>query len=147
MSSKKKIFNILSWILLIVIVFVVFAYFAPSPPSKLPRRCVFTQGITCIDNVISQTSGTLQISINNGLGNNITLTGLYFNSTDVSCEWSDVRVDVNYQETGMIESGRCINLPGINSPVKGTMILAYRDKRTGFEHNITGSLFTYIRKN
>jgi len=136
------------WAILVVLIVIgALAYFGVlSPTQFLPRRCHFTQGLTCTDHVISQANGNLTILVTNGIGNDIQLTSLFFNTTDgiVDCPRGGVQVSVSAGDTATISTKACSGIPGIGKRIKGVMILGYVDQATRFGHNITGSLLTDV---
>ncbi|MBN1157482.1 hypothetical protein JXA85_07710 [Candidatus Woesearchaeota archaeon] len=139
------------WAILVVLIVIgALAYFGVlSPTQFLPRRCSFTQGLTCTDHLLSKTGG-FKVMVTNGIGNDITLNAVSLNSSDgtIWCASGGTAKIVAAGDVGDITSGTCQGTgwssAKIGKRVKGTIILSYVDSVTGFGHNITGSLLTDI---
>jgi hypothetical protein len=142
------------WAILVVLIVIgALAYFGVlSPTQFLPRRCVFTQGITCTDHILSKGTGTLRVMVTNGIGNDITITSIAMNSTDgtIKCPTAVLSIPVSSGEisSGTIATSSCNGTGWASSKVgkrvKAEIILGYTDSVTSFNHQITGSLLTDI---
>ncbi|MBN2454051.1 DUF4190 domain-containing protein [Candidatus Woesearchaeota archaeon] len=65
------------------------AYFgALDPATMLPERCELQQGLACPDFMV--TSDSVKMVIQNGMGMDITVTGITFEGDDITgaCDWT-----------------------------------------------------------
>ncbi|HIH42027.1 TPA: hypothetical protein HA246_00090 [Candidatus Woesearchaeota archaeon] len=152
------------WAILVVLVVIgALAYFGVlNPQSFLPKKCQFSTGLVCSDHVL-RSSGELVLRINNGLGNDITINNITFESdnsiiackTDTSDESKTVPAgsEANFKLSTPTDAAKTTTCGtgGADaigkfkgSRVKGKLNLAYTDLQTQFPHQQQGTLLTDV---
>jgi len=142
-------------ILVVLIVISALAYFGVLNPQQfLPQKCQFSTGIVCVDKQL-KSGGELNLRLSNGLGNAVDITGLKIIGAQdfVECNVSVGEIEVDPvgdkvllagdEKTFKISDCRDPSITGSLKPgqrIKADMVLSYRDRQTGFEHDVPGRL-------
>ncbi|MFH1591425.1 MAG: CARDB domain-containing protein [archaeon] len=113
----------------------------------VPERCALVSGINCAD--MSLTPEQLRLKVVNGIGNDITITGLAFVNEDgaVGVEYcgneEDIAIAIAPGEDGIIEV-ECDIVGENDDRYEGKLFLNYRDEATLFDHEVHGELRIYL---
>jgi hypothetical protein len=129
----------------VLVVIGALAYFGVLNPGKLlPRKCQFAQGLVCTDHKVTSSGVTLRI--NNGLGNDIEVTGITFtadNGID-ACTGDITDVTLVAGDEQEISLSTCTIASSTGTRIKGDLSLTYKNLQTSVTHTISGVLVTDV---
>ena len=149
------------WAILVVLVVIgALSYFGVlNPQSFLPKKCQFSTGLVCTAHQVFSNGG-MQIQINNGLGNDIGVKVVSFESDnniikcttaiDTSTKKNGITIPAGVSTTFKMAADSPCGKEELDSfkgaRIKGKLNIKYIDLQTQFEHNQPGTLLTDVEE-
>jgi hypothetical protein len=135
------------WAILVVLVVIgALAYFGVLNPQQfLPKKCQFGTGIVCVDHIITEAAAGDQILLNNGMGTDIQVDVIAFDSDSSVADCRIAPGTVLSAGTETAYAWTCTVSAGTQGTrVKGNMTLLYTDLTSNIQHSVPGTLLTDI---
>jgi len=135
------------WAILVVLVAIgALAYFGVLNPSRfLPNSCTIAPGLSC-DAFKVNVDDTVELSIRNGMGKDLTIVGVNINATGVACTTpvtgESVADGAVLDLTGAGNSLAGCSVGAVGSRFRGDVIFTYT--ADGLSHTARGNIIAQV---